>query len=76
LPTRGTGTRLIWKKENETEWNRLDAYTLAFHERVRQGYLALAADEPERWLVIDATQDKDKVQKAMRKAIMDRLKKK
>jgi len=64
------------KKENETEWNRLDAYTLAFHERVRQGYLALAAEEPDRWLVIDATQDRDKVQEAMRKAIMDRLKKK
>lgn len=26
-----------------------------FHERVRRGYLALAAGEPERWLVADAT---------------------
>jgi len=25
----------------------------AFHERVRQGYLALAAAAPERWLVLD-----------------------
>lgn len=27
----------------------------AFHERVRQGYLALAKAEPSRWLVLDAT---------------------
>lgn len=34
---------------------------LEFHERVRQGYLKLAAAEPERWLVIDATQDKETI---------------
>jgi dTMP kinase len=34
---------------------------LEFHERVRQGYLKLAASEPERWLVIDATQDKETI---------------
>lgn len=27
---------------------------LAFHDRVYQGYLALARQEPERWLIIDA----------------------
>lgn len=37
------------------EWNRLDRETLAFHERVRQSYLALAAAEPARWVVLDAT---------------------
>jgi dTMP kinase len=64
------------KKTNDAEWNRLDAYALAFHERVRQGYLALAKAEPERWLVIDARQDRNKVQQAMRCAIMNRLKEK
>ncbi len=33
----------------------------AFHERVRRGYLTLAAREPERWLVVDATQPPDVV---------------
>ena len=28
--------------------------TAAFHERVREGFLALAAAEPTRWLVLDA----------------------
>lgn len=37
------------------EWNRLDRETLEFHERVRAGYLALAAAEPGRWEVLDAT---------------------
>lgn len=62
------------KRNNSLEWNRLDAYAEAFHERVRQGYLELAQAEPERWHLIDATKDKDQVQKAMRKVILDRLK--
>lgn len=37
------------------ELNRLDAEGVAFHERVREGYFALAAAEPWRWLVLDAT---------------------
>jgi dTMP kinase len=41
------------------EWNRLDAESTAFHERVRQAYLDLAAHEPERWIVLDATQPTD-----------------
>lgn len=61
------------KRTNSSEWNRLDAYALAFHERVRQGYFALAEAEPDRWLIIDATEDKDSVQKALRKAIVNRL---
>ena len=62
------------KRENSVEWNRLDAYDRAFHERVRRGYLDLAQEEPERWIIIDASQEKDQVQKAMREAIMSRLK--
>ncbi len=38
------------------EWNRMEAKAVAFHQRVRHGYLALAQAEPARWLVLDATQ--------------------
>jgi len=38
------------------EWNRMDQQSLEFYRRVREGYLAMATQEPERWLVIDATQ--------------------
>ena len=61
------------KVDNDSEWNRLDAYAEAFHRRVRQGYLTLAAAEPERWAIIDATRDKEQVQKLMQQAVLDRL---
>ncbi len=43
------------------EKDRFEQEDLAFHQRVRQGYLKLAADEPGRWLVVDATQSKQKI---------------
>jgi dTMP kinase len=33
--------------------DRLESEIREFHERVRDGYLRMAADEPERWLVLD-----------------------
>ncbi len=42
--------------------NRIDAETLDFHRRVRDGYLALMAAEPERWISIDADQPMAAVQ--------------
>jgi dTMP kinase len=56
-----------------TEWNRLDAYTVAFHSRVRQGYLALAKAEPERWVLADASQPFEKVQDDIRRVVISRL---
>ncbi len=55
------------------EWNRMDAYQLELHQRVRQGYLKMAKEEPQRWLVVDASQTPEVVQSALRNAIMDYL---
>ncbi len=41
--------------------DRFEQEDLAFHQRVREGYLKLEANEPQRWLVIDATQPKEKI---------------
>ncbi|MBS1897157.1 MULTISPECIES: dTMP kinase [unclassified Microbacterium] len=38
-------------------FDRLEAEREEFHQRVREAYLALAAAEPERFLVVDAAQD-------------------
>ncbi len=41
--------------------DRMEAEERAFHERVRQGFLALAREEPERFVVIDARGDVEEV---------------
>ncbi len=47
------------------EWNRMEAEALAFHQRVRDGFLSLVAAEPGRWLVVDATQSIEQVHQAI-----------
>jgi dTMP kinase len=61
------------KTQNGSEWNRLDAYTIEFHQRVRAGYQEMAKQELQRWVVIDAGQEWGKVQEALRQAILGRL---
>jgi dTMP kinase len=61
------------RKKKADEWNRLDAYTVEFHERVRTGYLELAKQEPSRWVIVDAAQPWDAVQAGMRKIIENKL---
>jgi dTMP kinase len=62
------------RKKKENEWNRLDAYTVEFHQRVRVGYVEMVKAEPNRWVVIDAGQKWDKVQEELRLVILGRLK--
>ena len=54
---------------NQEEWNRMDDYQLAFHERVRNGYHQLVAADPQRWEIIDADQSEE----AVENEIMQRL---
>jgi len=51
------------------QFDRLEAEALEFHTRVRDAYLTMAAAEPTRFLVIDATLDRD----VIRDAIIARL---
>jgi len=53
-------------REGGCEWNRMDQKELAFHQRARSGYLELAASEPDRWLVLDATQPVDVLKRTIR----------
>ncbi len=41
--------------------DRFEQEDIAFHHRVREGYLRLAKEEPQRWLTIDAAQSKAKI---------------
>ena len=62
------------RKKKDNEWNRLDAYTVEFHQRVRQGYHEMVEAEQSRWVVVDASQKWESVQKELRKVIVDKLK--
>jgi dTMP kinase len=62
----GLGRR---RQDSSVAWNRLDGASQAFHERVREGYRRLAAAEPERWRVIDASAAPDAVAAAVREAV-------
>jgi dTMP kinase len=63
---------LVRRKEHGG-WNRLDAYNLEFHQRVRQGYLALAGAEPQRWVTIDGRQSVEAIQQELQRVIALRL---
>jgi len=49
--------------------NRLDAYDIEFHHRVRAGYLELMKKDPERWVIVDADQIFDQVQSEIREVL-------
>ncbi len=61
------------RKKSIDEWNRLDAYEVSFHERVRAGYLQLAEEEPTRWQRVDASLPKDEVQNLLRQIVLKRI---
>jgi dTMP kinase len=61
------------RKQKADEWNRLDAYTVDFHCRVRAGYLEMVKQEPARWRVVDASRDWKSVQEELRRVIASQL---
>ncbi len=53
--------------------DRFERLGLAFHARVREAFLRLAAEDPGRFLVLDASQNPDAVEAAARTALNARL---
>ena len=54
---------------DQAEWNRMERERLDFQERVRLGYLALAAAEPQRWFVLDALRAIEVIQTEIRQRV-------
>jgi len=52
---------------------RFESKGMAFHERLREGFRAIAAAEPARCAMIDATGDMDTVERAVWAAVDERL---
>jgi dTMP kinase len=53
--------------------DRFEGETLAFHEKLRDGFLTLAANEPDRCVLIDATMAKDEVAEQIWRVVAKRL---
>ncbi len=53
--------------------DRFERLGLGFHRRVREGYLALAAADPGRWLIVDGSQPPDSLAAQVVAAVRMRL---
>jgi dTMP kinase len=61
-------------RKSAKKHDRFEEEDLAFHRRVRSGYLKMAKEEPKRWLVIDATQPKEKIAETIWQRVRQLLK--
>ena len=72
------GLERAWQQLNNGQRSgdesRFEAEALAFHEKVRAGYLELARLEPDRFRIVDAAQSQDKVFAALREIVLSILK--
>jgi dTMP kinase len=57
------------KRKRDTGDDRFEAEDIAFHSRVRDGYLELARRDTARWVVLDAQQSRA----ALGKTVLDRI---
>jgi len=57
--------------KDSSSLDRFEREKLDFHNRVREGYLKLYKNEPERFRLIDATRDVYTIQEEVRKKILD-----
>jgi dTMP kinase len=60
-------------RAQQDELNRMDRQTVDFYARVREGYRTLVAQEPGRWVVIDAARDIAAIQSEIRAVVGPRL---
>ena len=54
--------------------DRFEQEELAFHQKVREGYLQMAAAEPQRWMIIDAMLPKERIEQLIWERVAQLLK--
>jgi dTMP kinase len=69
----GLARRDAGRLEEMTRFEDGGRHDLAFHERVRAGYLEMARADPVRWLIVDGSKGVDEVAEAVGRAVEDRL---
>ena len=65
--------RMSDRNQTSSTVDRMEQEPEAFYEAVRHGYLALASKEPQRWIVIDASDSAEKVSKKIIEQLCNRL---
>ncbi|HSN77246.1 MAG TPA: dTMP kinase [Anaerolineae bacterium] len=65
----GLQRKQLHANDDASQWNRMEQEALAYHQRVRAGYLQMAAAEPGRWLLVDAGQAVDAVQAVVQQRV-------
>jgi dTMP kinase len=72
----GRSRRRIKSEGKESAEGRFEEKELIFHERVRNGYLALARMEPERFCIINGEQEVAAVHQGICTVVEQRLREK
>jgi len=67
------GQKRAARRRGNANPDRFEAETTDFHDKLREAYLALAAAEPDRCVIIDASAPKEKVARQVWKAVNSRL---
>jgi dTMP kinase len=67
------GLARIRGRQTGTREDRIEVEVLAFHQAVRRGYLAIAAAEPARVIVLDATRGMAEIAEEIRGRVEARL---
>lgn len=72
------GLARAWERINGSEESkkesRFEKEARAFHEKIRQGYLSLARQEPDRITIIDASLSPDKIHRQITKLLFPEIK--
>jgi dTMP kinase len=71
VPTEVSLTRIRQRASDLPD--RMERENIDFYTKVREGYLVLAKGLPERFVVIDGTQNEDAIEKKIWAAVKDRI---
>jgi dTMP kinase len=73
LPATVGLARAALRRDADAKPDRFERESLAFHQKLREAFLAIAASEPERCVIVDAAQSADDVEQAIWDTISHRL---
>jgi len=72
-PQTGLDRRAAGSADELTRWEDESRFDLAFHTRVREGYLEMAAADDDRWVVLDGSGTVEEVAEEVGRVVSARL---